>query len=224
MKRSTKILPTLLGVYVLTLIGIAFATPTANMNLDKPGVGVTTGPTWASMINAMFDLIDAHDHSPGKGVRIGPSGMNINADLGFNQVWKAKDLKASQYTSLGGAVTGAPEAGSIQNINGNLNWINGSGVAVPITSGGSVVSSITNAFSTQTPGAFPYSVTGADAQKVILVNTSSTRTINLPAATTVVYFFIKDISGLAGTNNISVAPNGANTIDGVNATRKLGEN
>lgn len=55
-----------------------------NMGLPVPGVGVTDGPQYATDLNSCLALVDAHDHSPGNGVLITPTGLNINADLVFN--------------------------------------------------------------------------------------------------------------------------------------------
>ena len=59
-------------------------TTTPNMGLTIPETLVTTGPQYANQINTAFDEVDAHDHTPGKGVRITPSGLNINASLPMN--------------------------------------------------------------------------------------------------------------------------------------------
>ncbi len=37
-------------------------------------------------------------------------------------------------------------------------------------------------------------------------------------------FWVKDITGTAATNNITVTPNGTDTIDGVNASITINEN
>lgn len=65
------------------------------------------------------------------------------------------------------------------------------------------------------PGAYPYSVLDAN-DWVVLVDTTSARTINLPNLPTAGrVFVIKDATGSAGTNNISVTtPGGTVTIDG----------
>lgn len=52
-----------------------------DMNLPVPVVGNEPGPNYAFDVNSCLALIDAHDHSPGKGVQITPSGLNINAAL-----------------------------------------------------------------------------------------------------------------------------------------------
>lgn len=54
------------------------------MNLNIPVVGVDPGPQYATDVNNCLTLVDQHDHSPGKGVQVTPSGLNINADLTLN--------------------------------------------------------------------------------------------------------------------------------------------
>jgi len=53
------------------------------MMLPIPGVGNESGPQYAFDINSALALVDAHDHSPGKGVQVTPAGLNINANLSF---------------------------------------------------------------------------------------------------------------------------------------------
>ncbi len=60
---------------------------TAGTNITsivKSTVSVTPGPDWATNLNTSLDAIDNHDHTSGKGVRITPAAMNINAALEFN--------------------------------------------------------------------------------------------------------------------------------------------
>lgn len=54
---------------------------TPNMGLDKPTPSVDAGPAWATRLNADLDLLDAHDHSAGKGTKVTPAGLNINSDV-----------------------------------------------------------------------------------------------------------------------------------------------
>jgi microcystin-dependent protein len=58
--------------------------PSPNMNMPVPVVGVDPGPDWANNINACLGILDQHNHSPGQGVQITPSGLNINSDLTMN--------------------------------------------------------------------------------------------------------------------------------------------
>ena len=55
-----------------------------NMNLPVPTVGTEPGPQYAQDVNNSLTLVDSHDHSPGSGVPITPSGININSVLSFN--------------------------------------------------------------------------------------------------------------------------------------------
>jgi len=103
-------------------------------SIAKPGIGTTTGPQWATDINTSLDAVDGHDHSTSKGVRITPAGVNINADLEYNQN-SATELKNVIFDS---SVTAATTSYSVYQASGNLYWRNGSGTAVQITTGSAV--------------------------------------------------------------------------------------
>lgn len=57
--------------------------------------------------------------------------------------------------------------------------------------------------------------------KTYLVNTSAARQINLPAPAISAYLIVKDVSGLAETNNITLHRNGSEMIDGVTADKTV---
>lgn len=82
-------------------------TPSTNMSLPIPGVGSEAGPTWATDLNNCLTILDLHDHSSGLGVKITPSGININSELTFqnNQLTNAQILgmylQGSDPTTLG---------------------------------------------------------------------------------------------------------------------------
>lgn len=194
--------------------------PTANMSLQKPEPSVTAGPSWAQMLNDLIDKLDAHDHSAGKGKRVTPSGMDINADLSFGSN-NADALRSTRFDNQTAVLSTPLDVRSVYVKDGNLYYNNASGAAVQITSGAAIASSISGAFSAQAPASYPYTVSAGDAQRVLLVDTGASRTINLPAATTAVLFCIKDTTGQASTNPIEVVPDGTDTIDGVAATREL---
>jgi hypothetical protein len=196
---------------------------TTYMSLSLPTVSVTFGPAWATALNAAFEAVDSHDHTDGKGTQISPAGININDTLDFNSK-DASNLRSARFIPQTIALATSVDKRCIYAVGGNLYWNNENGTAVQITSGTSVVSAGSGAWSSTTPGAYPYSATTADAQRVILVDSSAARTLNLPAATDVLYCIVKDAGGLAQTNNISVAPNGTDTIEGVNASFALNEN
>jgi hypothetical protein len=65
-----------------------------------------------------------------------------------------------------------------------------------------------------TPGSYPHT---AANNTLILVDSSSARTINLPAPVANAHITIKDAGGLAATNNITIARNASEEIEGVAA-------
>lgn len=68
-------------------------------------------------------------------------------------------------------------------------------------------------------------LTDSDHKEVLLVDTTAPRNVTLPAASASKRVVIlKDKSGQAMTNNISVIPNGTDTIEGLNATKALATN
>lgn len=104
------------------------------MGLTIPDPLVTVGPTWASNISDSLDIIDAHDHSSGSGVKIPTTGLNINADLSF-QSFAASDLRATIYDNLS---ADPAENASVYFKNGNFFIKNPAGQVVQVTLGNSV--------------------------------------------------------------------------------------
>ena len=109
-------------------------TTTPNMHLTLPVVSLTPGPEWASNINADLSLIDSHNHTFGNGALIPTAGLNINADLTFNNVYSALNLASTGYSDQ----ASASHVSSIYSTGGDLWWNNGSNVPVQITNGISV--------------------------------------------------------------------------------------
>jgi len=112
-------------------------TVSPNMNLLVPIVGQELGPTYALDINTNLQtLIDQHDHSPGRGVQITPSGLNISSDLsiGGNSL---TFIKSGQFVAQSSSLS---TTNSIYSVNGNLYWT-GLSTPVQITNGASIVGS-----------------------------------------------------------------------------------
>lgn len=114
---------------------------TPNMSLTLPEVLVTSGPTYATQINTALDVVDDHDHSTGKGKKITPSGLNINADLTLanNALTNTKLVQLTTQASV--AVLGA-----IYKQGDDLYYRDGSNNEVRLTLGGNVNVSATGAF------------------------------------------------------------------------------
>ena len=193
---------------------------TPNMNLELPTVSVTIGPDWANQINTALESIDIHDHSSGKGVKIPSSGLNINADVVFNDNM-ASSLKATKFEEQSAALTGASNTNAVHSVSGDLYFTNGSGIAIQLTSGGAIAA---------LPGAaqtFEYvdvaanvTIGPADSFVFLSTDTTASRTITLPLANSVAsgrIYIIKDKSSNSESFPISVATQGSDTIDGASS-------
>lgn len=185
---------------------------TPYMDLDKPIVEETEGPEWASMLNELIDLIDSHDHSDGKGSQVTPSGFLVNDAVDFD------DNPIDEIASVGFHSKNSADTAdlfSLQVVAGNLWYVNNAGAGVQITSGSSVVSPGSGALSLSVISSYPYTILTSDAQAVLGIQTSAAaRALTLPAASNAMTVYIKDIEGAAQGNNITISPDGSDTIDG----------
>lgn len=183
------------------------------MALILATVSETLGPTWASMLNTIFQQLDLHDHSTGNGAQVTPAGILINAAL--DMVNNA--LQNAKYVGLDAQADGTAVAnGGLYRIGTNLYWRNAAGASVQLTSGSSLAAVGSGEITASVIAAYPYTVLVGDAQKVLIVDSASARTLTLPAATTAMFLMVKDGEGLAATNNITITPDGTDLIDGAN--------
>jgi hypothetical protein len=96
------------------------------------------GPGYATNIsNDLLNTIDAHDHSSGKGVKVTPAGLNINADMSVasNNV---TDLRAARFTSQASGLVGGSDVSEVYVKSGDLWFVNSAGVQVQVTAGSSL--------------------------------------------------------------------------------------
>jgi len=109
-----------------------------NMTLTVPVPSVAPGPLWAqSIYTCLYANIDQHNHSPGQGVQIQPSGINISSSLSFNNN-SAISLKTTSYQDQGSSLSSS-FLGAVYMAGGNLYFNAGSdGFAVQITNGHTV--------------------------------------------------------------------------------------
>jgi len=107
---------------------------TPNMSMLLPIPTVTPGPTYASENNDAFEVIDQHDHTPGKGLPIPSNGLNINNDLPFNG-YNAGILRSTQFQNQGSPLSLPGDISSLYVSNGNLYYNNSIGQQVQLTSG-----------------------------------------------------------------------------------------
>lgn len=129
-------------------------TTTPDMALVLPEVSITAGPQWATLLNAAFTRIDAHDHSPGNGVLITPSGLNITADLSFVNN-NATNLRTVRLTPNNTFSPVAADRNCLYALGGELYYIDASGNNVQITLNGTIdVSNAITALSIKDSGFF----------------------------------------------------------------------
>lgn len=190
---------------------------TSFMNLDLPTPTITLGPEYAEMLNQAFEVIDSHTHTSGSGVPVPTAGLNINAHLPFNG-YKAYELFSTQFDPVNVPLTGASNANSVSVSAGNLYFTNGSGISVQITDGGSVVSVPAQLQTLEIVSVTTnLTINSSDTFVFLNVDTTSSRTITLPLASSVAtgrIYYIKDETGDSNTNPVTIDASGSDLIDG----------
>ena len=88
---------------------------TPYMLLELPVVTVTLGPEWAELLNAALEVIDDHDHTPGKGRLITAAALNINDDVsaGGNNITSARSFNMQNN---GSPLAGATDVRSLYRV------------------------------------------------------------------------------------------------------------
>lgn len=107
------------------------------MNLPAPGVSLTDGPQWATDINNCLALIDQHDHSPGYGVQITPTGLNINSDLTINSN-NLTSIRSTRYTPNSAVLSLPTDLDCTYVVGVDLYFNDGNGNNIRITQSGAV--------------------------------------------------------------------------------------
>lgn len=106
-----------------------------NMSLITPTAGGDSG-TWDDKINACFALIDAHDHTSGKGAQVPVAGLDIDDDIvmGGNGLTGVGLVAFTAVTALtAGSVTIFVNAADNE-----LYWRTNAGTNVKLTNGTSI--------------------------------------------------------------------------------------
>lgn len=128
-------------------------------------------------------------------------------------------INAGAGATTGGLLTLASGTGTTP---GGIRLNTGAGTAISIT-GGRVVTiggSVAIPLVTQTGNYTIDSVTGSP-DYIVLCDPSAPMTITLPPPTLGRLLIIKDISGVAATNNITIAPNASEQIEGLSSAYTL---
>jgi hypothetical protein len=110
-------------------------TPYTNMLL--PIVSVTLGPIWASEVNAAFGVIDAHDHSSGKGTPVRTAGIYLDADLDFRGT-NSKNARSARFALQTSLLGGISDVCCVYFSGADLYANDSAGNQIQITSGGGI--------------------------------------------------------------------------------------
>lgn len=159
-----------------------------DMNLPIPVIGTDPGPDWASNINGSLTIIDQHDHTPGNGVPITPSGMNINMNLSLNSnsLTLVKSIDFSSNLSLLTTID------SLYVSDVDLYYNDGNGNQIRLTQSGGVVGS---------PGsisglASPASATYVSGSSTFVWQSNANTPANLDAASVIFRNLVTSSPGL----------------------------
>lgn len=108
-----------------------------NMSLPIPSVGQEPGPQYATDVNNCLTIVDSHNHNPGSGVQVTTSGLNINADLSFqnNNLTLARSVR---FQPQGSPLATASDLGCLYESGVDLYYNDGLGNQIRITSGGAI--------------------------------------------------------------------------------------
>ena len=192
------------------------------MGITKPTIHVTVDPTWSQNLNDGTDVIDAHNHSPGKGAPIHSEALDVDADISMagHSLTNNKQVTFSNQTSF------PANPFSLYWENGELYANNGAGVPLQITENDGSDIKITElkaeitALSPLVDTEASLTLDPNDGYVFVRVycNGAAANTINLPFASAVPagrFYLIKDIAGGANAYFINIHPAGSNTIENV---------
>jgi hypothetical protein len=121
---------------------------TPNMSLPEPIQGVTQSPNYGIYINSSLSILDGHNHAPGSGVQITPSGLNLNAPLSFQNNSLFNVAAVTMFPQLADAVSDSIYVKGV-----DLYYKDGNANVIRMTSGGAVFatsSGISNGTATAT--------------------------------------------------------------------------
>lgn len=115
-------------------------TTTPNMNLALPVEG-GSNDVWAVLLDAIFALIDAHDHTTGKGVKVPSNALSIIGDIPM-ATHAFTGLSVVAFTEIAAAAAAGYEGLFVNSADHNLYFRNQAGTNVQVTSGNTINVSI----------------------------------------------------------------------------------
>lgn len=106
-----------------------------NMSLITPTLGADSG-AWDDKINACLELVDAHDHTPGKGVLVPVAGLDIDDDVDLGGL-SLIGTGSVDFTAVA-ALSDGQRRLFVNSANNELYWRTQAGTNVKLTNGTSI--------------------------------------------------------------------------------------
>lgn len=117
-----------------------------NLSLVLPTRGAPGAGIWDDTLDADLALIDAHNHTAGKGVAVPTAGININADLSFGSAFGLTNAQRIQFASVT-ALSSNNKSLFVNAADNELYWRSNAGSNVKLTAGAALnVAAFTGGF------------------------------------------------------------------------------
>lgn len=107
------------------------------MGLVLPTRGAPGAGVWDDTIDADLGLLDAHDHTVGKGTQINTAALVIDADLSFHTLWAPTNMNRITFASIT-ALSANNKSIFVNGSDNELYWRSNTGTNVKLTSGASL--------------------------------------------------------------------------------------
>lgn len=173
-----------------------------NMLLPVPSVGTQSGPQYAQNINDCLSIIDQHDHSPGSGVPVTSTGLNINSDLSINDN-NLVSLRSTRYTSQATPLALASDLTCVYVSGGELYYNDAASNQVQLTLNGGVAGSPGSISNLTSPASASY----VSADKTFVWQSD----VNTPANMDGGSYILRNIT--ASSKGLTLAPPNAMAAD-----------
>ncbi len=202
------------GVPIRSTIDFIGASITDDLQNDRTQV-TYGGGGGAAPVNATYIVVSLNGSLTAERVLVAGDGLT-STDGGANGNFTL-DVGAGTGLTVGASSVGITNTGVSAGSYGSATAIpvltvNAQGQITVATTAATSSGGFNFGTTITQPGAYPYLVTSTDLL-VLVSTTGGARTINLPVAVAKFAVYIKDATGNAAANNITIVPNGTEKID-----------